>query len=87
VNILGRVLFTAKAEPAKAGPTSRRRAIGSCSRSISDAGKRPPASERSSGNVDQPVSVGDDPLDILSLQVAIPSNDPENLSHHCREAS
>jgi hypothetical protein len=60
--------------------TSRRRAIGSCSEASATLGNdpslanAPSASERSSGNVDQPVSVGDDPLDMLSLLLAIPSN-------------
>jgi hypothetical protein len=95
VNILGRVLFTAKAEPANAGPAIDWSEIESRLQEISAGAKPagdepldltpeasatlandpsqandPPASERSSGNVDQPV-IGDD---MLSLLVAIPSN-------------
>ena len=46
----------------------------------------PPPANDPPATVDQPVSVGDDPLDRLSLLIPIPT-DPENPSHNCREAS
>jgi hypothetical protein len=99
VNILGRVLFTAKAEPAKAKPAidwseieSRRPEISASAKQVGDdplnlapeasaalandpslANDPPPANDPPA-TVDQAVSVGDDPLDRLSLLVAIPLN-------------
>jgi hypothetical protein len=99
VNILGRVLFTAMVEPAKAGPAidwsefeSRLPEISAGAKQAGDepldlaseasatlandpslATDRPPPNDPPA-TVDQPVSVGDDPLDRLSLRVAIPFN-------------
>jgi hypothetical protein len=94
---LGRVLFAAKGEPAKAGPAIDWSEIESRLPEISAGAKQagdepldlaseasatlandpslandPPPANDPPATVDQPVSVGDDPLDRLSLLVAIP---------------
>jgi hypothetical protein len=96
---LGRVLFAAMVEPAKAGPAIDWSEIESRLPEISAGAKQagdepldlapeasatlandpslandPPPPNDPPAIVDQPVSVGDDPLDRLSLLVPIPSN-------------
>jgi hypothetical protein len=90
---LGRVLFAAMVEPAKAGPAIDWSEIESRLPEISAGAKQagdepldlaPEASATLANDprppndppaiVDQPVSVGDDPLDRLSLLVPIPSD-------------
>ena len=108
---MGRVLFAAMVEPAKAGRAIDWSEIESRLPGISAGAKQagdepldlapeasatlandpslandPPPPNDPPAIVDQPVSVGDDPLDRLSLLIPIPT-DPENPSHHCREAS
>ena len=96
---MDRAVFTAKAEPAKAGPAIDWSEIESRLPEISAGAKQaddepldlapepsatlandpslatdfPPPNDPPA-TVDQPVSVGDDPLDRLSLLVAIPFN-------------
>jgi hypothetical protein len=93
VNILGRVLFTAKAELAKAEPAidwfeieSRLQEISAGAKPAGDepsdpapeasatVANDPPPANDPQATVDQPVTVGNAPLDMLSLLVAIPSN-------------
>jgi hypothetical protein len=94
---LGRVLFAAMVEPAKAGPAIDWSEIESRLPEISAGAKQagdepldlapeasatlandpltdPPPPNDPPATVDQPVSVGDHPLDRLSLLAAIPSN-------------
>ena len=96
---MGRVLFAAMVEPAKAGPAIDWCEIESRPPEISAGAKQaddepldlapeasarlandpslasdPPPTNDPLATVDQPVSVGDDPLDRLSLLVAIPFN-------------
>ena len=96
---MGRVLFAAMVEPAKAGPAIDWCEIESRPPEISADAKQagdepldlapeasatmandhslatdPPRPNDPPATVDRPVSVGDDPLDRLSLLVAIPFN-------------
>ena len=99
MNILGRVLFAAMVEPAKAGRAIDWSEIETRLPEISAGAKQagdepldlapeasatlandpslandPPPANDPPAIVDQQVSVGDDPLDRLSLLVPIPSN-------------